>query len=102
MSSINIPLGAFNRSYTSVSGVPAGTVDNLEVKKGAAGGLEVFAHDTEGNAAQPLEVTPALSTFLEAVGVKADTDFASLDMGSVNASVLREASRPTGIPDLQA
>lgn len=102
MSSINIPLGAYSKSYNSVSGAPAGTVENLEVKKGAAGGLEVFAHDTDGNPAQLLEVTPELRAFLEAVGVKADTDFATLDMASVNASVLREVSAPTGIPILQA
>ena len=100
MSSINIPLGASSKPYT-LPGGGSSTAVSLEVKKGPAG-LEVTAHGRDSEVTTPLEVTAELRTFLEAVGVRADTDFATLDMESVNASVLRTASSTTGIPDLQA
>lgn len=98
MSSIN--LNVPSQPVRNAAGV-AFNADRLEVKKGSAG-LEVIAHGADGGAAENLEVTPELRAFLEAVGVRADTDFAALDMLSINASVLSQAAIPTGIPTLQA
>lgn len=103
MSSINIPLGVgAPKSYTSVSGAPAGTVANLEVKKGAAGRLEVFAHDTDGNPAQLLEDNEGLRAYLTALGVTEAVFSDEVAVERLNSTLLSGVEAPSSAVVLQA